>query len=695
MQTVVILGGGFAGVKCARTLSKLFGKTPHRIVVFNRENHMVFHPLLAEVASAAVQPKDVGAPLRQLIKDAECRTEDVVNIDLNKSLIEYEAHNGQRRSMSYDQLVIACGNESNMALVPGMDEHAFGLKTIGDALALQTHIMELLEKAEVCDEEATQHKYLSFIVVGGGFSGVEIAGEINELVRRSLRFFKHIDKSDVKVTIVHSRDRLLPEVSPSLSEFAKRKMEEDGLQIILNSHVIRATGNGAVLKDGTHLSAGTVVCTVGTMPSPLVQRLNVPKEKGRISVLADMSVPDYPNVWAIGDCAAIINAATGSVCPPVAQFAERQGTQVAHNIVLRLSNSPTKPFSFKMMGQLCAIGGRDAVAEIMGVQISGFLAWFLWRGIYLMKLPSIPQQIKVGIQWACDLVFPRTLAHLKTDCTKRVTRNYFAAGDWVFHEGDPATEFFMIQQGEVEIVLEKEEEKSQVIAILGAGDFFGEGALIDSRARNASVRARTDLELVALGSSVFAEISSALAPLKQSVANAMKRRRNVWPSLGPLKEILEAIPLADVIDPLPGAPLHSYDTVYEAIERMNKHRLDFISVVNKDQALIGIVTRTDLLQSVEVSAALPPEQRDHMMVKDIMVKDPIAISAEDTTMLAFATMRERGMKRLPVVESRRNRVVTGYVRIENIMDEAVQRFSGTERRKISKTPLTQEIGRQH
>lgn len=690
-RTVIILGGGFAGVKCARTLSKLFKPQQLRIVVFNRENHMVFHPLLAEVASAAAQPKDVAAPLRQLLKDIECRTEDVLSIDLENQLVEYEAHNGRRKQMSYDQLVIACGSESNLGLIPGMDEHAFALKTIGDALALQAHIMEQLEKAEVCDDLVYKRWYLSFVVVGGGFSGVEVAGEVNELVRRSLKFFRNIAREDVKVTIVHSRDQLLPEVNSSLRKFAQQKMEKAGLRIMLNAQAARCTAEALILRDGQHLPAGTVVCTIGTTPAPIVQRLNVAKQNGRIVTEPDMSIPRFPNAWAIGDCAAIVNQLTSELSPPVGQFAERQGSQVAFNIAARERNSSTKPFAYKMLGQLCSIGGQDAVAELCGLRISGFPAWFLWRSIYLMKLPSISQRIKVGLEWACDLIFPRTLAHLKTDRSKRVGRACYAPGDWIFHEGDPATDFFMIQQGEVEVIKEIR-GVAEVIAILGAGNFFGEGALLDNHLRNAAVRARTDVELVVLGRTVFSNISSALSPLKESLALAMKRRRNVWTNLEDIKVILAKIPLTSVTDALPGAPLLSHSTVEEAIERINKHKLDFCSVVDHGQVLIGIVTRSDLLRAVELAASMPHEQKLEIAVKEIMEPDPIAVTVSDTTLLAFATMRERGLKRLPVVESHEHRVVHGYIRIENIMDQTVQLLTGKQRPKLrSAVGQTMEI----
>jgi NADH dehydrogenase len=225
---VVIVGGGFAGVKCAKILRKKLSCNRYKIVLFNHENHMVFHPLLAEVAGASINPEAVAAPLRQMLPGVHCRTEDVQRIDLDHAYVVYEGHDGQLRHMPYDHIVLACGAAVNLGTVPGMADHAFPLKTIGDAIALRSHVMQQLEKAEVCDDPALKRRYLSFIVIGGGFSGVEVAGEINDLVRGSERFFQNIAREDMTVTIIHSREQLLPELTPTLREFAGPRWNRQG-----------------------------------------------------------------------------------------------------------------------------------------------------------------------------------------------------------------------------------------------------------------------------------------------------------------------------------------------------------------------------------------------------------------------------------------------------------------------------------
>lgn len=208
---IVIVGGGFAGVQCARVLRRRLSPERAEIVIFNRENHLVFHPLLAEVAGGSINPEAVAAPLRQMLPGVRCRTETVQDVDFAGRVVRFEGHDGQTKTMPYGHVVIACGEAVDLALMPGMADHAFPMKTVGNAMALRVHLMRQLERAEVCDDPERRRWYLSFIVVGGGYSGVEAAGEINDLVRGSRRFFQNVAADDIRVTLIHSRDQLLPE----------------------------------------------------------------------------------------------------------------------------------------------------------------------------------------------------------------------------------------------------------------------------------------------------------------------------------------------------------------------------------------------------------------------------------------------------------------------------------------------------
>jgi len=301
MTRIIIVGGGFAGVKCARALRKTLLANTCEIVLFSRENNMVFYPLLAEVAGAAIKPGAVTVPLRQMLPGVRCRTEEVRHIDLAASEVEYERYDGRPGRVTFDHAVLACGTAVNLSLVPGMAHHAFPLKSVGDAMALRFHVMEQLEKAEVCDDPERRQWYLSFVVVGGGFTGVEVAGEINDLIRASTRFYGSFTAGEVIVTLVHSRDQILPEVSPTLREFARTKMEQAGIRIVLNARAVSVTAEGVELHDGRVLRGATVVCTIGATAPLLVDRLDVSKERGRLLAEPDMRVRGTSNLWAIGD----------------------------------------------------------------------------------------------------------------------------------------------------------------------------------------------------------------------------------------------------------------------------------------------------------------------------------------------------------------------------------------------------------
>lgn len=647
-------------MKCAKTLGP---HSSHEIVLFNQENHMVFTPLLAEVVGSSLNPLDVVVPLRQLLPGVVCRTEDVRNIDLVKQEVEYEGDEGRINRFGYDQLVIACGNVANLSVIPGMADHSVPLKTIGDAVVLRSHIMQQMEKAEVSQDPAIRRWYLSFIVVGGGFSGVEVAGEINDLVRSSVRFFQNIKADDVSVTIIHSQGQILPEIGSELREVARSQMEKAGVKMRFNCRAKEVTPEGVTVENGEIMRGGTVVSTIGTTMSPVVERLEVTKERGRLVTEPDMRLPGYSNVWAIGDCATTINSYDGKLSPPTGQFAERQGRQVAENIIRVLSGQPTNPFHFKPLGQLCSIGGHNAVAELLGLHLSGLFAWFVWRGTYLFKLPSWARRIQVGFDWAWQLIFPRDLSHLKTSVTDRVSHAHYQVGDYVFKQGNPATSFFVIEKGEVEVVKTGgENQTEEVIAVLGPGSFFGERALIGNRPHQASVRARTQLDVLVMGRNVFTQVSKSLTPLRDALFDALKRRDLDMLQEDPeTYEILRHASLTEFIEPVPQPLIKPTDTLKEVLKLFSGYSNEFFYVSSDGNQLNGLVTMTDLFRTFESGAKIDTP------VAEFMVKDPVAISTDDTSLVAVTTLRDYRLKWIPVVDEKEDRRILGYISARKIM----------------------------
>ncbi|GDY22750.1 hypothetical protein LBMAG56_40970 [Verrucomicrobiota bacterium] len=654
---ILILGGGFAGVKCAQTLRQHLGPDTAEILLFNRENHPVFSPLLADAVGSSLSPLDVVVPLRELLPGIRCRTEEVRVIDLDANEIETENHDGQPRRTQFDHLVIACGSAANLGVVPGMADHAFPLKTVGDASVLRSHVLQQLELAEVCDDPARRRWHLSFIIVGGGYSGVEVAGEINDLLQGSLRFFTNLRADEASVTLIHSRDQILPDIGDGLREFARKKMLQSGVQLLLNARVQLATPDGVGLGDGTFIRGATIVCTIGSTPPPVLERLNVPKEKGRLVTTPDLRLTGRTNVWAVGDCAHILNGADGKPCPPTGQFAERQGRQVAENIIRALRGYGATPFAYQPVGQLCSIGGQCAVAEMFGHQLSGFIAWFIWRGVYLFKLPLWSRRFQVGFDWAWLLLFPRDLSHLRTTVTDRVNHAHYKPGDVIIRQGDPPTDFYVIEQGEVEVArTTPAHPDGEVVTVLGPGSFFGEKALLNSEPRSATVRARTDVEVLVLGRNVFTQLSAALAPLRNALARTLNRRLlDPWQNQPGARERLARTLVRDLLEPAPQPLLKPTTTFAEALAAFAGATSDFLFISADGATLDGIVTLTDLGQ--EQTRQTP---RTTPLSK-FMSDKPVAIALDDTAVTAANTLREYRLTTLPVVDSRSTRRLAGVI----------------------------------
>lgn len=686
-KRIIIIGGGFGGVKCAETLSRRLKGTDTEIVLFDRQNHLVFSPLLAEVVGSSINPLDVVVPLRQLLPQVLCRTEEILAIDLGGNEVEYQGENGRRARMRYDHLVIGCGNVTNLSVVPGMADHSFPLKTVTDAFNLRSHLIAQLEHAEVSSDPARKRWRLTVLVVGGGYSGVEAAGEINDLLRESARYFHNWKIPDSRVVLVHARDQILPEISPGLREFARKKMERAGVQIMLNARVSSATPEGVALQDGTLLKGATTVCTIGSSTAPVIAGLDAPKEKGRLLTEPDMRLKGKNNVWAIGDCALIVNSLDGRPSPTTGQFAERQGRQCAENIVRVIKGAPTRPFRFKLLGELCSIGGHSAVADLFGMHLSGFLAWFAWRGVYLFKLPTVGRRLQVGFDWAALLLFPRDLAYVRTEPTERVSHAHYDPGDFIFRKGDAPSNFYVLEQGEVEVLRHKDGDTAgpvagngaqhEVVAVLSSGSFFGERALVGNRPRVMSVRARTPVEVLVLGKNVFTQFSSALGPLREALSQTLNRRVvDVWKDRPQVYQLLSRTAVKELMEPAPEPLLKPTATMHEVGKAFVEHGQEFFYVSGDGQTIDGVVTITDLVRTQPASA------NSSTPVSEFMTKNPVVVALDDDCSVASNVIREYRLKNLPVVERKDNRKLAGCIRVRRLMAFVMKELAASQAQPV-------------
>ncbi len=400
---VVILGGGFAGIYTALALEKrLRGHDDFEIVLVNRENYFVFQPMLPEVISGSIGITDVVTPIRQLLPCTDLHVRDVEQVDLeSRAVVTSPGFKPHAHRIEYDHLVLALGSVTDFRGMRGLAEHAFPFKNLGDALSLRNHVIRALEEAAIeRDDPLLRRQLLTFVVAGGGFSGVEVVAELNDLVRGVAPSYPGIDPAEIRVVLLHSQDRILPEVAPSLAGFARRILEQRGVELRLGTRLEAATGDEAILAGGERIATRTLVSTVPSFPHPLLDALPLPKGRGgRLEGTAEMQVKGCTDLWALGDCA-IVPMPGGEPSPPTAQHAIRQAEVAAHNIVAAIRGGRRRSFSFTGLGKMGSLGHRSAVAELpFGIRVSGFAAWWLWRTVYLMKLPGWARRIKVASAW--------------------------------------------------------------------------------------------------------------------------------------------------------------------------------------------------------------------------------------------------------------------------------------------------------
>jgi NADH:ubiquinone reductase (H+-translocating) len=402
---IVILGGGFAGVTLAQRLEKLTDESVE-VVLLSSENHLVFSPLLAEAVGREISPLHVVVPGRQMVGRTQWLTARATAIDRAANQVHYVSAGGGQGVLSYDHLVIACGSVVDLSIIPGLNANSFPLKTLGDAVFLTNSLIGKLEEACMKVDPEERRRLLTVVVIGGGFSGVEVAGAINDLLLRARRYYPRLQNDTFRIVLLHRGERIVPELhTESLSEFALRKLRARGVEIRLNTDANEIKGRKVLLATGEEIEAETVVCTVGNTTNPLLKTLDLPLEKGRLKTAPDMQVVGTCNVWALGDSAAVPNAWDGKSSPPTAQFATRQAKQLAANLARVLLDQETRPFYFRPLGMMASIGHHNAVAEVLGLHFSGPIAWLLWRSVYLAKIPMTLRKIEVAIDWAWSALF--------------------------------------------------------------------------------------------------------------------------------------------------------------------------------------------------------------------------------------------------------------------------------------------------
>ena len=409
-KRIVILGGGFGGVYAAMNLEKLLARERAvEICLVSRDNFFLFTPMLHEIAASDLEVTNIVNPLRKLLHRVEVLVGDVNEIDLpNKRVLISRGYHNDSQQVDYDHLVIALGSITNFYNLPGFPELALAMKSLPDAIRLRAQIIRHLEDANSECHPTYRESLLTFVVAGGGFAGVETVAALNDFVREALPFYPNLCEDMLRVILVHSGAVILPELGESLGRYTQKVLARRGVEVRLNTRVKSMTENSVFLADSVVIPSRTLVWAAGTAPSPLIFSLPCRKERGRIRVNQFLRVSDWPDVWAVGDCAFVPDIRNpGKSHPPTAQHAIREGKVVAQNIAAVLLGRRLKPFSFRTIGVLASIGRRIGVARIFGFNFSGFFAWWMWRTVYLSKLPGLDKKVRVAFDWTLDLLFPK------------------------------------------------------------------------------------------------------------------------------------------------------------------------------------------------------------------------------------------------------------------------------------------------
>ena len=423
MKKILILGGGYAGVGVLNKIQKSFENNVNVSIELVSESNFFLHtPMLPEMATGTIEPRHIATPIRRFCKRAQFHQAKVVDIALDSKQITIQRMTDKsQKILSYDYLVLAMGGKTNFFGNVNIEKNSLTIKSLDDAIKIRNHLISMLEDADRETDLDLQKKIMTFVVVGGGFSGVETVGEINDFVRESAKkFYRNIHEDNIKIILVSAGDGILPEIG-NLGKYSSEALQKAGVTIYTNTRLEDIVNDTAMLSDKKEISTGTVIWAGGNMVEDVIKKIDTKHhQSGRLIVNSQLKLEDHPEVFALGDCVFSIDSRSGKPYPPTAQHAIRQAKTVAENLENKINGGGfQKEFIYDTKGSMAKIGKKDGVALLLGHEFRGFIAWLIWKQYYLATLPTNEKKIRVGLDWFVDLFFPRDITRLSNVFDKK------------------------------------------------------------------------------------------------------------------------------------------------------------------------------------------------------------------------------------------------------------------------------------
>lgn len=521
-QRVVIVGGGFGGAFAAKYMRKYL-QPGTQIDLLNHDNYFVFQPLLPEVASGTINAPDAVTPLRYLLPGVNLRMAEVTGVDFDNKQVSYLQGSKRRpQRLSYDHLVLAMGQRTLLDRFPGFSEHSMCMRNLADAHELRNKVIRRLEHADITEDSKLKQRLLTFVVAGGGFSGVETIGELIEMIRRTLRFYPRVSAANIRAILIQRGERILPELPARLGQYAQQALTRRNVEVICNAGIASATASAVFLDDGSRIDCSLLITTVGNGPHRFTETLGVELERGKLPVDRHLRLIGFDDVWALGDAALIPVAGDSddvtAFAPPTAQFAVAEARCLAKNVAAAQKSTALAIFEFKPRGSLASIGNYRGVAEVFGIRLSGLVAWMLWRFLYIGMLPGFSTRLRVALNWMFDYFLPRSIVQIenKRDSTTHYRR--YAKGDVIVGPGQIPDGFYTVIEGCLESRIPDAGSGEDFVRILGPGDHWGERSISEGYLTQGSLTATEDSRVLVMAPADFRKLCAAFPAMEDYFA---------------------------------------------------------------------------------------------------------------------------------------------------------------------------------